>query len=87
METPVQVTLYHLPGCNRSEALKAFIEEQGVSLQVVNVLTRPRAMFPLPTGVHAPLPSVKVGKRTILSATPRKVEAALRQAALALQST
>lgn len=80
METPVQVTLYHLPGCNRSEALKTFIEEQGVCFQVINVLTSPRAISQLPIGVHTPFPSVRVGERTILSATPHKVEAALRRA-------
>lgn len=82
METPAQVTLYHLPGCTRSEAVKEFIQQQGVCLQIVNILTHPRALSTLPNGVHAPFPSVRVGERTILSATPRQVEAALRQAAL-----
>jgi glutaredoxin len=82
METTVQVTLYHLPGCTRSEAVKAFIEEQGVCFQIVNVLTDPRAMTTTPSGARAPFPSVRVGARTILSATPDQVREALRQASI-----
>lgn len=82
----MQVTLYHLPGCTRSEAVKAFIEEQGLCLQIVNVLTHPRVLSGLPNGVHTPFPSVRVGKNTILNATPQQVATALREASVSDQA-
>ena len=79
MEPPVQVTIYHLPGCSRSEAIRAQVEASGVPCETINVLTRPAIMQGLPMSVTTPFPTVRIGGHTLLSATPRRVAAVLKK--------
>jgi glutaredoxin len=77
MEPSVQVTIYHLPGCARSEAIRMLLERSNVACETINVLTRPSVMNGLPMSVNTPFPTVRIGSRTLLNATPHRVTAIL----------
>ena len=49
MELPVQVRIYHNPGCSKSRAALALLEARGIAPEIVHYLTEPPSKATLKT--------------------------------------